>query len=58
MLAVDERVGELRHLVKADQDPRLRHRARPLRMLARGASVLGVARCFRNAPQRVGAWRG
>jgi transposase len=57
MLVLEERAGELRHLVKTDPDPRVRHRAQALLMLAQGASVLGVARWFRTAPHRVRAWR-
>ncbi len=34
MIALEERVGELRHLVKTDPDPRVRHRAQALLMLA------------------------
>ncbi len=44
MLVLEEQVSELRHLVKTDPDPRVRHRALPLLMLAQGASVLGLAR--------------
>ena len=55
MATLDEKVNELRHLVKADPDLRVRHRAQALRMLAQGASVLGVARWFRTAPHRVRA---
>jgi transposase len=57
MATVEEKVSELRHLVKTDPDPRVRHRAQALLMLAQGASVLGVARWFRTAPQRVRVWR-
>ncbi len=57
MLVLEERVRELRSLVKTDPDPRVRHRAQALVMLAQGASVLGVARWFRTAPHRVRAWR-
>jgi transposase len=57
MATLEEKVSELRHLVKTDPDPRVRHRAQALLMLAQGASVLGVARWFRTAPQRVRVWR-
>ena len=57
MLALEGRVDELRRLVKTDADPRVRHRAQAVMMLAQGASVLGVARWFRTAPHRVRAWR-
>ncbi len=57
MVALEERVSELRHLIKTDPDPRVRHRAQALLMLAQGASVLGVARWFRTAPHRVRVWR-
>src|SRR5436190_19476638 len=57
MPALEERVDELRHLVKTDADPRVRHRAQAVMMLAEGASVVGVARWFRTAPHRVRTWR-
>ena len=46
MVALEERVSGLRHLVKTDPDPRVHHRAQALLMLAQGAFVLGVARWF------------
>jgi transposase len=57
MTTLAETVSELRRLVKTDPDPRVRHRAQALLMLAQGASVLGVARWFRTAPHRVRVWR-
>jgi transposase len=57
MLSLAERMDELRHLVKTDPDPRVRHRAQAVLMLAQGVSVLGVARWFRTAPHRVRTWR-
>ena len=57
MTHLAETVSELRRLVKTDPDPRVRHRAQALLMLAQGASVLGVARWFRTAPHRVRTWR-
>ena len=57
MLALAERTDELRHLVKTDPDPRVRHRAQALVMLAQGEAVVRVARAFRTAPHRVRAWR-
>ena len=57
MVALEERVSELRHLIKTDPDPRVRHRAQALLMLAQGASVLGVARWLWTAPHRVRVWR-
>jgi len=58
MARLDERVDELRRLVRTDPDPRVCRRAQALLMLAQGASVVGVARWFRTAPHRVRAWRG
>jgi transposase len=58
MAGLDERVNELRRLVRTDPDPRVRRRAQAVLMLAQGASVLGTARWFRTAPHRVRAWRG
>src|SRR5215212_4324129 len=57
MATLEEKVSELRHLVKTDPDPRVRRRAQAVLMLAQGASVLGVARRFRTAPHRVRVWR-
>lgn len=57
MPALEERVDELRHLVKTDPDPRVRRRAQAVMMLAQGESVVGVARWFRTAPHRVRTWR-
>lgn len=57
MPKLEEQVSERRHLVKTDADPRVRHRAQALLMLAQGASVLRVARWFRTSPQRVRVWR-
>jgi transposase len=57
MLALEQRADELRHVVKTDPDPRVRHRAQALVLLVQGMSVLGVARWFRTAPHRVRAWR-
>ena len=57
MLALEARIDELRRLVKTDADPRVRHRAQAVMMLAQGESVLGVARWFRTAPHRVRTWR-
>jgi transposase len=57
MAGLDERVDELRRLVRTDPDPRVRRRAQAVLMLAQGASVVGAARWFRTAPHRVRAWR-
>jgi transposase len=57
MLALGERAGELRHLIKTDPDPRVRQRAQLVLLLAEGESVLGVARLFRTTPHRVRFWR-
>jgi transposase len=54
---LEARVDELRQLVKTDEDPRVRHRAQAVMMLAQGESVLGVSRRFRTAPHRVRTWR-
>jgi transposase len=57
MPSLEEHTDALRRLVKTDPDPRVRHRAQALLMLAQGASVLSVARWFRTAPHRVRVWR-
>lgn len=57
MTPVAEAASELRRLVETDPDPRVRHRAQAVPMLAQGASVRGGARWFRTAPHRVRAWR-
>jgi hypothetical protein len=57
MGALEERADELRRLVKTDPDPRVRHRAQAVLMLAQGAPVLSGARWFRTAAHRVRAWR-
>jgi transposase len=57
MQALAERTEELRHLVKTDPDPRVRHRAQGVLMLAQGEPVVRVARAFHTAPHRVRAWR-
>jgi transposase len=57
MAGLAQRVDELRRLVRADPDPRVRRRAQAVLMLAQGASVAGTARWFRTAPHRVRAWR-
>jgi hypothetical protein len=44
----------LKRLVKADPDPRVRHRAQAVVMIARGTTV---AREFATAAHRVRAWR-
>jgi transposase len=57
MQALAERTEELRHLIKTDPDPRVRHRAQGVLMLAQGEPVMQVARAFHTAPHRVRAWR-
>src|SRR5919204_3808788 len=57
MGALEERADELRRLVKTDPDPRVRHRAQAVLMLAQGAPVSSVARWFRTAAHRVRARR-
>ena len=47
----------LRHLVRTDPDPRVRHRAHALVLVADGQTVAAVARVFGTAGHRVRAWR-
>jgi transposase len=47
----------LRHLMRTDPDPRVRHRAHAVRLVADGRPVAAVARLFGAAGQRVRAWR-
>jgi len=48
---------QLRHLVRTDPDPRVRHRAHALLLVAEGQTVAAVARLFTTAGHRVRAWR-
>jgi transposase len=48
----------LRHLIRTDPDPRVRHRAQLVLLVAEGEPVIRVARLFRTAPHRIRAWRG
>jgi transposase len=48
----------LRHLMRTDPDPRVRHRAHALLLVAQGQTVAAVARLFGTAGHRVRAWRG
>lgn len=52
----DER-ETLRHLMRTDSDPRVRHRAHALLLVAEGETVAAVARTFATAGHRVRAWR-
>ena len=47
----------LRHLMRTDPDPRVRHRAHALLLVADGQTVAAVARLFGTAGHRVRAWR-
>jgi transposase len=47
----------LRHLMRTDPDPRVRHRAHALVLLGEGQTVAAVARLFGTAGHRVRAWR-
>ena len=46
----------LRHLMRTDVDPRVRHRAHALVLVADGQTVAAVARVFGTAGHRVRAW--
>jgi len=46
-----------RHLMRTDPDPRVRHRAHALLLVADGQTVAAVARLFGTAGHRVRAWR-
>lgn len=52
-----EHQESLRHLMRTDPDPRVRHRAHALLLVAQGQSVAAVARLFGTAGHRVRAWR-
>lgn len=48
---------QLHHLVRTDPDPRVRHRAHGLLLVAQGQSVSAVARLFATAGHCVRTWR-
>lgn len=48
---------ELRRLTRTDPDPRVRHRAHALLLVAEGQTVAAVARLFATAGHCVRAWR-
>ena len=58
MPALAQRAGVLRNLVRTDPDPRVRHRAQLVLLVAEGEPVIRVARLFRTAPHRIRDWRG
>jgi transposase len=47
----------LRHLMRTDPDPRVRHRAHALLLVGEDQTVAAVARLFGTAGHRVRAWR-
>jgi transposase len=47
----------LRRLTKTDPDPRVRHRADALLLVAGGMPIIQVARCLETSPPRIRAWR-
>ena len=53
----DERVEQLRHLVKTDPDPRVRRRAHGVLLVEQGHTLAEVARFFGTAAHRVRAWQ-
>lgn len=48
---------QLHHLTRTDPDPRVRHRAQALLLVAQGQSVSAVARLFATAGHCVRTWR-
>lgn len=48
---------QLHHLMRTDPDPRVRHRAHALALVAQGQSVSAVARLFATAGHCVRTWR-
>jgi transposase len=48
---------QLHHLLRTDPDPRVRHRAHALWLVAQGRSVAAVARLFGTAGHCVRTWR-
>jgi len=49
--------AQLRQLTRTDSDPRARHRAHVLLLVAEGQTVYAVARLFGTAGHRVRTWR-
>ena len=58
MPALAEQAHVLRQLIRTDPDPRVRHRAQLVLLVAEGEPVIRVARLFRTAPHRIREWRG
>jgi transposase len=57
MATLQEQVGCLRHLTRTDTDPRVRHRADALLLIAEGVPVVRTARLLGASPYRLRVWR-
>lgn len=57
METIQEQAALLCHLTKHDPDPRVRHRADALLVVAEGTSISQTARIFGTSPVRIRAWR-
>jgi transposase len=57
METVQEQAALLRHLTKTDADPRVRHRADALLLVAEGMPVVQTAHLLGTSPSRIRAWR-
>lgn len=49
--------AHLRHLTKTDPDPRVRHRAHALMLVAEGQTLAGTARLFHTSAYRIHVWQ-
>ena len=57
MASLQEQVGGLRRLTKTDADPRVRHRAAALLLVAEGLPLVRAARLLGTSPYRIRVWR-
>jgi transposase len=57
MEGLGEQLALLRRLIKTDGDPRVRHRADALLLVAEGMPVVRAARLLGTSPYRVRVWR-
>src|SRR5215203_595641 len=57
MLELTSHTTELRRLTRTDRDPRVRHRADALLLLAHGRSVEDAAHAMGCCPKRIRVWR-
>lgn len=57
MHPLSEQAEVLRRLTKTDPDPRVRHRAAALLLVAEGLPIVRVARLLGTSPARIRVWR-